>query len=216
MPPRKGPYGAGCSEDAGRVIEPRNGYSRGQRGYPSSGHRGESRRCARAGRQQSCARYGKWAGHHRGLRAGHVYIGVTRELGRATCLLVENPDAGDRVTKSPGVVWALRPGHEPFGETTNEGSTQGIGVASDTRSPLRGGGGSRSGASYRGKWGSKAHGTHGREGDRRAERPLAGDRGETLRSPTLSTARQGTARGQQQLCVRNRMRALRTSGSGAP
>ena len=27
---RKGGYGAGCSEDAGRVIEPRNKYSRGQ------------------------------------------------------------------------------------------------------------------------------------------------------------------------------------------
>ena len=24
VPPRKGPYEAGCSEDAGRVIEPRN------------------------------------------------------------------------------------------------------------------------------------------------------------------------------------------------
>ena len=34
---------------------------------------------------------------------------------------------GDRVTKSPGVGWTLPPGHEPCGETTNEGSTQGIG-----------------------------------------------------------------------------------------
>src|SRR6266849_6098478 len=94
VPPRKGPYEAGGSEDAGRVIEPRNGYSRGQRGYPSSGHRGESRRCASAGRQQSWTRHGKGAGHHRGLRAGHVTIGVTRELGRATCLLVPYPDGG--------------------------------------------------------------------------------------------------------------------------
>src|SRR5712691_9903847 len=30
VPPRKGPYGAGCSEETGRVIEPRNVYSRGQ------------------------------------------------------------------------------------------------------------------------------------------------------------------------------------------
>ena len=30
VPPRKGPYEAGGSEKAGRVIEPRNGYSRGK------------------------------------------------------------------------------------------------------------------------------------------------------------------------------------------
>ena len=34
MPPRKGPYEAGCSEETGRVIEPRNGYSRGQEDIP--------------------------------------------------------------------------------------------------------------------------------------------------------------------------------------
>ena len=34
MPPRKGPYEAGCSEKAGRVMEPRNGYSRGQQDIP--------------------------------------------------------------------------------------------------------------------------------------------------------------------------------------
>ena len=28
------------------------------------------------------------AGHHRGLRAGHAFTGITRELGRASCLLV--------------------------------------------------------------------------------------------------------------------------------
>jgi hypothetical protein len=39
----------------------------------------------------------------------------------------DRPGLGDRVTKSPGVGWARRPGHEPCGETTNEGSTQGIG-----------------------------------------------------------------------------------------
>ena len=34
MPPRKGPYEAGCSEDAGRVIEPRKVYSRGHEDIP--------------------------------------------------------------------------------------------------------------------------------------------------------------------------------------
>ena len=37
MPPRKGPYGAGRSEKAGRVIESRNVYSRGQQDHPQGG-----------------------------------------------------------------------------------------------------------------------------------------------------------------------------------
>ncbi len=45
--------------------------------------RGESRRSLTTGRQQSQPRYGEWLGHHRGLRAGHASIGVTRELRRA-------------------------------------------------------------------------------------------------------------------------------------
>ena len=46
-------------------------------------YRGESRRSLATGRQQFQPRYGEWLGHHRGLRAGHVFIGVTRELRRA-------------------------------------------------------------------------------------------------------------------------------------
>jgi hypothetical protein len=34
VPPRQGPYAAGWSEDAGRVMEPRNGESRGQEDIP--------------------------------------------------------------------------------------------------------------------------------------------------------------------------------------
>jgi len=43
-------------------------------------------------------------GHHRGLSTGHVFKGVVRELGRASCLLMrEMPeDKGYRQTKSPG------------------------------------------------------------------------------------------------------------------
>jgi len=80
-------------------------------------------------------RYGECVGHHRGLRAGHVFTGGTRERGRAICLLDAHPGLGDRVTKSPGVVWALRPGHEPCGETTNEGSTPGIGEPATREEP---------------------------------------------------------------------------------
>src|SRR6266851_1619078 len=87
----------------------------------------ESRRFASAGRQQSWVRKGECTGHHRGLRAGHVCTGGTGERGRATCLLDERPGMGDRVIKSPGAVWALQPGHEPYGDTTNRRSTHGIG-----------------------------------------------------------------------------------------
>jgi hypothetical protein len=50
----------------------------------------------------------------------------------------ERPGVGDRVTKGPGVDWALRPDHEPIWDTTNHGSRQGIGKASDKRSPREG------------------------------------------------------------------------------
>jgi hypothetical protein len=53
---------------------------------------------------------------------------------------------GDRQTKSPGVARELPPGYEPETDTTNAGSRQGLGSASDKRSDLRGGGGSLSGA----------------------------------------------------------------------
>ncbi len=44
MPPRQGAYGAGGSEEAGCVMEPRKEYSRGQQDTRRS--RGERRRCA--------------------------------------------------------------------------------------------------------------------------------------------------------------------------
>jgi hypothetical protein len=117
------------------VIEPRNVYSRGQEDIPQ---RGESRRFASAGRQQSWTRYGECRGHHRGLRAGHAAIGVTRELGRATCLLEHIPGVGDRVTKGPGVVGGFHSTMSPLGTPQTHGSRQGIGKASDKRSPRKG------------------------------------------------------------------------------
>src|SRR5215510_2539289 len=56
--------------------------------------RGESRRFLVTGRQQSRRRFGEPTGLHRGLRAGHVSPGGTRELGRATYLLVQHPEWG--------------------------------------------------------------------------------------------------------------------------
>ena len=97
-----------------------------------------SRRFACAGRQQSWVRYGKFPGHHRGLRTGHVFRGGTRELGRATWLRDDIPGLGDRVTKGPGAVWALRPDNEPCGDTTNARSPQGIGERATSEGPREG------------------------------------------------------------------------------
>jgi hypothetical protein len=80
----------------------------------SPGDRTQSRRSAPVGRQQSCSRQGERAGHHRGLRAGHVDKWVIRELGRASRLLGTNRRSeGDRRNQHPGVWWPTRPTDDP-------------------------------------------------------------------------------------------------------
>jgi hypothetical protein len=101
-------------------------------GRISPGNRTQSRRCPRAGRQQSCSRQGKRAGHHRGLRAGHVGKRVIRELGRASRLLGNHRrTVGDRLNQHPGVWWPTRPADEPTPararRNTNSASIQGTG-----------------------------------------------------------------------------------------
>jgi len=98
----------------------------------SPGNRTQSRRCASTGRQQSSSRQGKRAGHHRGLRAGHGFKGVIRELGRASRLLGTNRRSkGDRRNQHPGGSWPTRPADEPtpapVGRNTKSASTQGTG-----------------------------------------------------------------------------------------
>jgi hypothetical protein len=56
------------------------------------------------------------------------------------------PGVGDRVTKGPGVIWGLRPGHEPDGDTTNGTKQARYRGASDKRSDPGGAGGGLSGA----------------------------------------------------------------------
>jgi hypothetical protein len=99
----------------------------------SPGDRTQSRRSAPVGRQQSCSRQGKRAGHHRGLRAGHVDKRVIRELGRASRLLGRNSRTrGDRLNQHPGVCWSTRLADEPTPaqagrDTKHSASTQGTG-----------------------------------------------------------------------------------------
>lgn len=79
----------------------------------SLGNRTESRRHGVTGRQQSCPRHGKRRGHHRGLRAGHVFKRVNRELGRASRLLGSNGRKGDRPNQHLGIRGATLPADEP-------------------------------------------------------------------------------------------------------
>ena len=108
---------------------------------------------------------GECAGHHRGLRAGQVFRGGTRERGSTTWSPRTTPGVGDRVTTGPGVTWGLHPGHEPDEDTTNAVKQARYREASDQRSDPRGAGGSLSGAEDRCRWGTAPHGTHGREGN---------------------------------------------------
>jgi hypothetical protein len=115
-------------------------YNGGQRTRP--GNRPQSRRCARSGRQQSRSRQGKWTGHHRGLRAGHVDKWVIRELGRASRLLGNHRRSkGDRRNQHPGVSWPTRPVDEPTpvqtGRDTKNASTQGTGRELNAHRPGR-------------------------------------------------------------------------------
>jgi hypothetical protein len=116
-------------------------YSCGQRISP--GNRTQSRRYASNGRQQSCPRQGKRVGHHRSLRAGHVFTGVTRELGRASRLLGSNSRSeDDRQNQHPGECWPMQPVVEPASaeaerNTKSSASTQGTGREPKANRPGR-------------------------------------------------------------------------------
>ena len=116
-------------------------YSGGQKIGP--GNRTESRRDPVSGRQQSCLRHGQQAGHHRGLRSGHAFRGVIRELGRASRLLGSQcRSTGDRLNQHPGVRCWMRAVNEPnpvqAGRNTKpSASTQGTGREPKANQPGR-------------------------------------------------------------------------------
>jgi hypothetical protein len=112
VPAQQWAYEAGGSEEASRVMEPRNMESRGQQESRSGIAATADGVQAPEGSHPGCDT-GECQGHHRGLRAGHVAIGVARELGRATCLLNHSPGVGDRVTKGPGMLGSFHPTMSP-------------------------------------------------------------------------------------------------------
>jgi len=116
-------------------------YSGGQRISP--GNRTESRRDPVSGRQQSWPRQGERTGHHRGLRAGHAFRGVTRELGRASRLLgTDRRRWGDRRNQHPGDHRRTQAVGEPTlaqvrRDTNESASTQGTGREPKANQPGR-------------------------------------------------------------------------------
>jgi hypothetical protein len=116
-------------------------YSGGQK--ISLGNQIESRRDPVSGRQQSCPRQGQRAGHHRGLRSGHAFKGVIRELGRTSRLLGRHRrTTGDRHRQHPGVCRWMRAVNEPNParagrDTKQSASTQGTGREPKANHPGR-------------------------------------------------------------------------------
>jgi hypothetical protein len=166
-------------------------YNRGQR--IGSGNRTQSRRRASTGRLQSCSRQGKRAGHHRGLRAGHVCKRVNRELGRASRLLGSNRRSkGDRLNQHPGVWWSTRPTDEPTPaqagrDTKKNASTQGTGREPKANRP---------------GWTKAVVATHSTAEQGRA---LARTRGEPRpKGPTIKAARQREGNARHDVCAKER------------
>ena len=88
---------------------------------------------------------------------------------------------------------ASTPTRAPRGHHEHNGSRQGIGKRATSEATRDGQGGSRSGAEYRGRWGTVAHGTHWREGDGGHHVLVDGTTGDTVRSPTVTTKLQQIA-----------------------
>jgi hypothetical protein len=163
----------------------------------SPGNRTQSRPCAATGRQQSCLRQGEWAGRHRGLRAGHVFRGVIRELGRASRLLgSKSRSKGHRHQQNPGVGWPTRPIHEPSlapagRDTNHDATTQGTGTEPKANRP----GGTKAVVA--------THSTAG-PGQTRARR-----RGEPRpKGPTIKVARLREGNAGHDVCAKERQEGL--------
>ena len=114
----------------------------------------------------------------------------TWESHRSPC---QQPGLG--TGRPQALAWAgsFPPPMRPQGRARTHGSRHGNGARATSAVSRDGQASSLSGAEYRGRWGTKAHGTHWREGD--AGHHVVGDgkTGETLRSPTVTTKLQQSA-----------------------
>ena len=207
--PRGGVRSRGKARTQAVLLSPENGMVVDSR--IGLGNRTQSRRFQSTGRQQSSSRQGKRTGHHRGLRAGHAFRGVTRELGRASRLLGSNRRSeGDRRNQHPGAWWPARPAGEPTPasagrDTKNHASTQGTGRERQADRPGR----------------TKAVvATHSTAGQGRS--PVR-TRGEPRpKGPTITAARPREGNAGYDVCARERQRGHRAQrlseqkGRGVP
>jgi hypothetical protein len=160
-----------------------------------SGNRTERRRYPVTGRQQSCWRQGERVGHHRSLRAGHVFRGVIRELGRASRLLGNNSRTkGDRRNQHPGVYWPARPVDEltlaqARKDTKQGASIQGTGTERKANRP----GGTKAVVA--------THSTAGRRSARTRGEPRP-------KGPTIRAGRQREGNAGHDVCAKERQEGL--------
>ena len=116
-------------------------YSGGQRISP--GNRIQSRQLQRLEGSRPARAKASGMGHHRDLRSGHVFRGVTRELGRTSRLLGRpRRSTGDRRNQHPGVRRWTRAVNEPNlarvrWNTKHSTSTQGTGREPKANQPGR-------------------------------------------------------------------------------
>jgi hypothetical protein len=93
-------------------------------------------------------RYGEQLEHHRGLRSGHVVIGVAWELGRSKCFLVHKIGQGRRsANEAESWHWERAALTSPVSES--KGANKVSGEDSEERTNLRRAFGSLSGSYYR-------------------------------------------------------------------
>jgi hypothetical protein len=116
-------------------------YRGGQ--WISPGNRTQSRQMQRLEGGSPVRDKASGLGHHRDLRSGHVFKGVTRELGRTSRLLGRaRRNTGDRRNQHPGVCRWTRAENEPSlaraGRNTKySASTQGTGREPKANQPGR-------------------------------------------------------------------------------
>jgi len=207
--PRGGVRSRGKARTQAVILSPENGMVVDSRIGP--GNRTQSRRFQSIGRQQSSSRQGKRAGHHRGLRAGHAFRGVTRELGRASRLHGKHRRSkGDRRNQHPGASEPTPFAGEPTlaraeRDTKQSASTQGTGREPKADRP---------------GWTEAVVATHSTAGQGIA---LARTRGEPRpKGPTITLARAREGNARYDVCAPERQRGLRAhrlstrKGRGVP
>jgi hypothetical protein len=117
---------AGGSEEAGRVMAPRKMSSRGPQDSLSSIAAKAAGLPAPEGNQPG-GDSGECAGYHRGRRAGHVFTGVARELGRTTCRRAPCPAWGPGGPQALACPGGFTQGMRPPGTPRTQGRRHGIG-----------------------------------------------------------------------------------------